>query len=71
VAPLQGLLAGQFAEGADPGLTYERSSVEVAVKLTTPDEAHDEELRMIRRLQPRDNQLGQLEPKSELEEAPF
>lgn len=59
----------QFAEGADPGLTYERSSVEVAIKRTRPDEAHEEELRMIRRLQPRDNQIGQPEP--ELEEAPF
>lgn len=59
----------QFAEGADPGLTYDRNSVEVAIKLTTPDDAHEEELRMIRRLQPRDNQLGQLEP--ELEDAPF
>jgi len=61
----------EFAEGADPGLTYERSSVEVAVKLTTPDDAHEEELRMIRRLQPRDNQLGQPEPEPELDEAPF
>lgn len=58
----------QFAEGADPGLTYERNNVEVAIKLTTPDEAHEEEMRMIRRLQPRDNQLGQ---PAELEEAPF
>ncbi len=61
----------QFAEGADPGLTYARHSVEVAIKLTTPDDAHEEEMRMIRRLQPRDNQLGQPEPEPELEEAPF
>lgn len=69
----KGFWRGQFAEGADPGLTYDRSSVEVAIKLTTPDEAHEEELRMIRRLQPRDNQLGQpgLEPDLELEDAPF
>jgi len=65
----KGYWRGQFAEGADPGQTYERNSVEVAIKLTTPDDAHEEELRMIRRLQPRDNQLGQPEP--ELEDAPF
>ena len=59
----------QYAEGADPGLTYKRNKVEVAVKLTTPSDAHEQELRMIRRLQPQDNQLGQPEP--ELEEAPF
>ncbi|MGE0397225.1 MAG: peptidoglycan DD-metalloendopeptidase family protein [Kofleriaceae bacterium] len=63
----KGYWRGQFGEGADPGLTYRRSSVEVAIKTTTPDEAHDEELRLIRRLQPRDNQLGQ----PELEDAPF
>ncbi|MCW5801768.1 MAG: M23 family metallopeptidase [Deltaproteobacteria bacterium] len=63
----KGFWRGQFAEGADPGLTYDRGAVEVAVKTTTPDEAHDEERRMIRRLKPRDNQLGQ----SELEDAPF
>ncbi len=67
----KGFWRGQFAEGADPGLTYERSSVEVAIKTTTPNEAHEEELRMIRRLQPRDNQLGQSEPEPELEDAPF
>ena len=67
----KGFWRGQFAEGADPGLTYERSSVEVAIKTTTPNEAHEEELRMIRRLQPRDNQLGQQRPEPELEDAPF
>jgi len=65
----KGYWRGQFAEGADPGQTYERNRVEVAIKLTTPDDAHEEELRTIRRLQPRDNQLGQPEP--ELEDAPF
>jgi hypothetical protein len=63
----KGFWRGQFAEGADPGLTYDRSTVEVAIKTTTPGDAHEEELRMIRRLQPRDNQLGQ----PELEDAPF
>lgn len=63
----KGYWRGQFGEGADPGLTYPRHSVEVAIKTTTPDDAHEEEMRMIRRLQPRDNQLGQ----PELDEAPF
>ncbi|CAN5913101.1 hypothetical protein BH11MYX3_BH11MYX3_29280 [soil metagenome] len=67
----KGFWRGQFAEGADPGLTYARSRVEVAIKTTTPGEAHAEELRMIRRLQPRDNQLGQPQPEPELENAPF
>ncbi len=67
----KGFWRGQFAEGADPGLTYLRGDVEVAIKTTTPDDAHAEELRMIRRLQPRDNQLGQPQPEPELEAAPF
>lgn len=65
----KGYWRGQYAEGGDPGLTYMRSDVEVAIKLTTREGARDEELRMIRRLEPRDNQLGQREP--ELEAAPF
>ncbi len=67
----KGFWRGQFAEGADPGLTYARSGVEVAIKTTTPDQTHAEELRLIRRLQPRDNQLGQPQPEPELEAAPF
>jgi len=62
---------GQYSQGHDPGLTYDRGSVEVAIKLTSPDDAHDEELRMIRRLAPRDNLIGQREPEPELEDAPF
>lgn len=65
----KGYWRGQYAEGADPGLTYKRNTVEVAIKLTTPGDAHDEEMRTIRRLEPRDNQLGQREP--ELDAAPF
>jgi hypothetical protein len=65
----KGFWRGQFAEGADPGLTYPRKSVEVAIKITSPDDAHEEEMRTIRRLQPRDNQIGQPEP--EFEAVPF
>lgn len=57
----------QYNEGHDPGLTYERSRVQVAVRLTSPADALDEEARLIRRLNPRDNILGQ----AELEDAPF
>lgn len=63
----KGFWRGQFAEGHDPGLTYDRASVEVAVKVMPPDGALDEEARLIRRLRPRDNLIGQ----PDLEEAPF
>ena len=53
--------SGQYAQGHDPGLTYDRASVEVAVRVTSPDAALDEEARLIRRLRPRDNLLGQPE----------
>jgi len=63
----KGYWRGQYGEGHDPGLTYKRAGVEVAVRLTSPSNALDEEARMIRRLSPRDNIIGQ----AELEEAPF
>lgn len=58
----------QYSEGHDPGLTYPRARAEVAVRVTAPSRAIDEEARLIRRLQPRDNLIGQAE---ELEEVPF
>lgn len=64
----KGFWAGQYAEGHDPGLTYDRASVEVAVRVTPAADALDEEARLIRRLRPRDNLLGQPEP---VEEVPF
>jgi hypothetical protein len=63
----KGFWRGQYAEGHDPGLTYKRDSVEVAARLTSPEAALDEEARLIRRLRPRDNLLGQ----PELDEVPF
>ena len=57
----------QYAEGHDPGLTYDRARVEVAVRMTAPADSLDEEARLIRRLAPRDNILGQ----PELEDTPF
>ena len=55
----KGFWKGQYGEGADPGLTYPRADVEVAVRLTSSNDALDEEMRVIARLRPRDNQIGQ------------
>lgn len=55
----KGFWKGQYGEGHDPGLTYPRDRVEVAVRVTSPNDALDEEARLIRRLRPRDNLLGQ------------
>ncbi len=62
----KGFWKGQYAEGHDPGLTYPRDRVEVAVRFTKPSDALDEEARLIRRLRPRDNLIGQ-----PIEEVPF
>lgn len=63
----KGFWRGQYAEGHDPGLTYDRARVDVAVRVTSPSESIEEEARLIARLRPRDNLLGQ----PELEDAPF
>ncbi len=63
----KGFWKGQYAEGHDPGLTYPRDRVEVAVRLTKPSDALDEEARLIHRLRPRDNLIGQAVE----EEVPF
>jgi hypothetical protein len=55
----KGFWKGQYAEGHDPGLTYPRASVEVGVRITRPDRALDEESRLIAKLRPRDNLIGQ------------
>ena len=55
----KGFWKGQYGEGADPGLTYPRADVEAAVRITSPGDALDEEMRTIARLRPRDNQIGQ------------
>mgnify|MGYP000906227783 CR=1 FL=1 len=57
----KGFWKGQYAEGHDPGLTYNRARVEVAARVTSPDEAIEEEARLIARLRPRDNLIGQPE----------
>jgi hypothetical protein len=63
----KGFWRGQYGEGHDPGLTYERSRVEVAARITSPSDALEEEARLIRRLRPRDNLLGQ----PDVDEVPF
>lgn len=55
----KGFWKGQYAEGHDPGLTYDRASVEVAIHFTAASDSLDEEARLIHRLRPRDNLLGQ------------
>jgi hypothetical protein len=64
--------AGQYSGSLshDPGLTYDRDRVTVAVRVLPADRAIAEEARLIARLRPRDNLLGQ--PDDDLEEAvPF
>jgi hypothetical protein len=51
----------QYTQGHDPGLTYPRDRVTVAVCITTSATALDQEARLIARLRPRDNLLGQPE----------
>jgi hypothetical protein len=63
----KGFWRGQYGEGHDPGLTYDRDRVEVAVRVTPARHAIDEEARLIRRLRPRDNLAGQ----PALDDVPF
>jgi hypothetical protein len=65
----KGFWRGQYGEGHDPGLTYDRNSVEVATRITSPSGSLDEEMRLIARLRPRDNQIGQ--PEAADESIPF
>lgn len=53
--------AGQYSGSLshDPGLTYDRDRVTVAVRVLPPERAIAEEARLIARLRPRDNLLGQ------------
>src|SRR5215475_8836158 len=63
---------GQYtgSQSHDPGLTYDRDRVTVAVRVLPADRALPEEARLIARLRPRDNLLGQ--PDDDLDEAvPF
>jgi hypothetical protein len=52
---------GQYtgSQSHDPGLTYDRARVTVAVRMLPDERALDEEARLISRLRPRDNLIGQ------------
>ncbi len=50
---------GQYTDQHDPGLTYERGTVDAAVLITPAGHALEMEKRLIRRLTPRDNIVGQ------------
>ena len=66
----KGFWKGQYGQGHDPGLIYDRDAVEVAARVVPPDEAIELEARLIRKYSPRDNINGQVED-VDLEEAPF
>ncbi|MCE9575701.1 MAG: M23 family metallopeptidase [Deltaproteobacteria bacterium] len=66
----KGFWRGQYGEGHDPGLTYDRAAVEVATRVTRANRALDEEARLIARLAPRDNLRGQVVT-DDAEAAPF
>jgi hypothetical protein len=64
--------SGQYtgSQSHDPGLTYDRERITAAVRVLPADSAIAEEARLISRLRPRDNLLGQ--PDSDENEAvPF
>jgi hypothetical protein len=66
----KGFWRGQFGEGHDPGLTYDRGAVEVATRVVSPEEAIKLEAKLIRKYSPRDNINGQVDV-IDVEEAPF
>jgi len=56
---------GQYSAEHDPGVTYKRGAVEVAVQVLPADKAIEAEEQLILALRPRDNLVGKQE------EAPF
>ncbi|HEU4733447.1 MAG TPA: hypothetical protein VFT22_36390 [Kofleriaceae bacterium] len=64
---------GQYtgSQSHDPGLTYDRGSCTVAVRVLPAERAIAEEARLIARLRPRDNLLGQPDGIEAEEPAPF
>jgi hypothetical protein len=65
--------AGQYtgSQSHDPGLTYDRGRCTVAVRVLPADRALDEEARLIARLRPRDNLIGQPEDLGAQDAVPF
>jgi hypothetical protein len=63
---------GQYGgQGHDPGLTYDRARCTVAVRVLPAERAMDEEARLIARLRPRDNLIGQPQAAETDEVVPF
>jgi hypothetical protein len=64
---------GQYtgSQSHDPGLTYDRDRITVAVRVLPAAQALAEEARMIARLRPRDNLLGQTIDDDQDEAIPF
>lgn len=65
--------SGQFtgSQSHDPGLTYDRARISVAVRVVPSTRALTEEARLIARLRPRDNLIGQPVDDDAAEAAPF
>src|SRR5215470_5057935 len=65
--------SGQYtgSQSHDPGLTYNRARCTVAVRVLPPERALHEEARLIARLRPRDNLLGQPDELAADEVVPF
>jgi len=65
--------SGQYtgSQSHDPGLTYQRARCTVAVRVLPADRALREEARLIARLRPRDNLVGQPAEVADDEAVPF
>jgi hypothetical protein len=64
---------GQYtgSQSHDPGLTYDRARCTVAVRVLPAERALEEEARLIARLRPRDNLIGQPDELDADEAVPF
>jgi hypothetical protein len=65
--------SGQYtgSQSHDPGLTYHRARCTVAVRVLSGERALHEEARLIARLRPRDNLIGQPDELADEEVVPF
>ena len=65
--------SGQYtgSQSHDPGLTYPRARCTVAVRVLPAERAMHEEARLIARVRPRDNLIGQPDELAEDEVVPF
>src|SRR5262245_55239978 len=65
--------SGQYtgSQSHDPGLTYHRARCTVAVRVLPAERAMHEEARLIARVRPRDNLIGQPDEAADNEVVPF